>query len=257
MDKLKCFFIIPPKAARNIIEMLYPILFFSLLSGNKMNNKIKVWDLPTRVFHWGMILLLGCLWWTADAGEMDWHQVLAYSLMIFIIFRLIWGVIGSDTSRFSHFIKHPKTVLDYMKQTKHRGVTSSVGHNPLGGYMVITLILLVSTQLISGLFTTDEVFTEGPLYPFVSSDTGSLMTWIHRKVFYVMLGLASIHVLAVIYHSIKGDSVIAPMITGYKQVSDKGQLAPKFKPILMALLLLVLVAGLVGNYLIFPVWEML
>ena len=222
-----------------------------------MNNKIKVWDLPTRIFHWSMIFLLASLWWTVDVGEMDWHQVLAYSLMILIIFRLIWGVIGSDTSRFSHFIKHPKTVLNYMKQTKHRGVTSSVGHNPLGGYMVIVLMLLVSMQLISGLFATDEVFTEGPLYSFVSSETSSLMTWLHRKVFYVMLGFASIHLLAVIYHGIKGDKLIGPMITGYKQVSGKGKLELTFKPALMALLVLVAVAGLVGNYLIFPVLEML
>ncbi len=222
-----------------------------------MNNKIKVWDLPTRIFHWGMIFLLASLWWTADDGEMDWHQVCAYSLMVLIIFRLIWGMIGSDTARFSHFIKHPKTVLDYMKQTKHQGVTSSVGHNPLGGYMVIVLILLVSMQLVSGLFATDEIFTEGPLYSFVSSDTSSLMTWLHRKVFYVMLGFASIHVLAVIYHRIKGDKLIVPMITGYKQVPDTTQLDLKFKPVLLALLLLAVVAGLVGNYLLLPVLEML
>lgn len=222
-----------------------------------MNKKIKVWDLPTRIFHWGLIFLLACLWWTADAGEMDWHQVLAYSLMIFIIFRLVWGIIGSETSRFSHFIKHPKTVLNYMKKAKHQGVTSSVGHNPLGGYMVIALILLVSMQLISGLFTTDEIFTEGPLYSLVSSDTGSVMTWLHKKIFYVMLGFAAIHVLAVIYHGIKGDRLVAPMITGYKLIVEKGQLDLKFKPVLLALLLLVVVAGFVGNYLIFPVVKML
>ena len=222
-----------------------------------MNNKIKVWDIPTRIFHWGMIVLLISLWWTADAGEMDWHQVLAYSLMIFIVFRLIWGIIGSDTSRFNHFIKHPKTVLNYMKQTKHKGVFSSVGHNPLGGYMVIFLIILVSAQLITGLFTTDEIFTEGPLYPLVSSETVALMSWLHKKVFYVMLGFTFIHVLAVVYHGIKGDKLIGPMITGYKQVSEIGQLELRFKPALMALLLLVLVAGLVGNYLIVPVLRML
>ena len=222
-----------------------------------MNNKIKVWDLPTRIFHWGMILLLVSLWWTADIGEMDWHQVLAYTLMILIIFRLIWGVIGSDTSRFSHFIKHPKTVLSYMKQTKHQGVYLSVGHNPLGGYMVIALIVLVSAQLMSGLFTSDDIFTEGPLYSLVSNEIGSLMTWLHKKVFYVMLGLAGIHVLAVIYHGIKGDKLIVAMITGYKQVPEKSQLKLRFRSVLMAMLLLAMIAGVVGNYLIFPVLEML
>ncbi|MBW8184473.1 cytochrome b/b6 domain-containing protein [Shewanella nanhaiensis] len=222
-----------------------------------MNNKIKVWDLPTRIFHWGMIVLLGGLWWTADAGEMDWHQVLAYSLMVFIVFRLIWGVVGSDTSRFSHFIKHPKAVLDYMKLTKEHGVSSSIGHNPLGGYMVIALIMLVSAQLTTGLFATDEIFTEGPLYSLVSSETGSLMSWLHKKIFYVMLGFASIHVLAVAYHRLKGDKLITPMITGYKQVSEASGLELKFTSVLVALLLVALLAGLVGNYLIKPVVGML
>ncbi|NRD73103.1 cytochrome b/b6 domain-containing protein [Shewanella sp. VB17] len=222
-----------------------------------MNNKIKVWDLPTRFFHWGMILLLGSLWWTADIGEMDWHQILAYSLMILIIFRLIWGVIGSDTARFSHFIKHPKTVLGYMKLTKEQGVSSSVGHNPLGGYMVIALITFISAQLISGLFASDEIFTEGPLYSLVSNEVGSLMTWLHKKVFYVMLGLAGIHVLAVIYHGIKGDKLIIPMITGYKQVPEKTELKLRFRSVLIALLLLAMIAGMVGYYLIFPVLEMM
>ncbi|RTR34654.1 cytochrome b/b6 domain-containing protein [Shewanella atlantica] len=222
-----------------------------------MQTKIKVWDLPVRIFHWGMIALLGGLWWTADAGEMEWHQVLAYCLMVFIIFRLVWGIVGSDTARFSQFIKHPKTVLGYVKYTKHQGVSASIGHNPLGGYMVLALIALVTMQLSTGLFSTDEIFTEGPLYSFVSSETGASMSWLHKKIFYVMLGFAAVHVLAVIFHGVKGDKLVRPMLSGYKQMPGKLDVELTFKPLLMALVLLMAVGGVVTNYLIWPIIEML
>ncbi|WP_299794012.1 cytochrome b/b6 domain-containing protein [uncultured Shewanella sp.] len=222
-----------------------------------MQTKIKVWDLPVRFFHWGMIALLGGLWWTADASEMEWHQILAYCLMVLIICRLVWGIIGSDTARFTHFIKHPKTVLEYVRKTREQGISASIGHNPLGGYMVLALMTLITLQLSTGLFSTDEIFTEGPLYAAVSTETGSLMTWLHKKIFYVMLGFAAAHVLAVIAHGVKGDKLVGPMLSGYKQVPAKLDVQLTFKPLLVALVLLLAVGGVVTNYLIWPIVDML
>lgn len=222
-----------------------------------MNHKIKVWDFPTRVFHWGMIALLAGLWWSADAGELVWHQVLAYSLMVLIVFRIIWGVVGSDTAKFTHFIKHPKTVLQYAASIKRHGVSPSVGHNPLGGYMVIALIAILALQLTTGLFATDEIFTEGPLYSYVSNETALWLTWLHKQTFNGILLLASIHILAVLMHTIKGDKLILPMITGYKRVSQLSSGSLSFRSIFVAIALFSVLAILVGNYLILPIAQML
>ncbi|MGS0730841.1 cytochrome b/b6 domain-containing protein, partial [Shewanella sp. 0m-11] len=167
-----------------------------------------------------MLCLLGGLWWTADAGEMEWHQILAYGLMILIAVRLIWGLVGSDTARFSHFVYSPKTVIHYLNRTRREGISSSIGHNPVGGYMVVTLITLICIQLITGLFATDDIFTEGPLYSFVSSDTASWLTWLHKKNFDLILILAAMHVLAVGVHMIKGDKILGAMFSGYKSLPE-------------------------------------
>ena len=225
------------------------------IQDSSVNNKIKlkVWDLPTRVFHWGMVALLGALWWSAEVGEMQWHQVFAYSLMVLILFRLVWGFIGSDTSRFSHFVKSPQDVLHYVKQPNR----TSVGHNPLGGYMVVTMIFVLLLQLTSGLFATDEVFTEGPLYSLVSSDVSSLLTWLHKMNFNLLLVLAGMHILAVIVHGIKGDKLVGAMITGYKHVTQDIATELRFKSNLIALVLACFLAGLAVNYLILPLTAML
>ncbi|MCG9729974.1 cytochrome b/b6 domain-containing protein [Shewanella sp. Isolate13] len=224
--------------------------------------KVKVWDIPTRIFHWALLCLLGGLWWTADAGEMEWHQILAYGLMVLIGVRLIWGVIGSETSRFSHFIHSPKKVIAYLVKTRREGISASIGHNPIGGYMVITLISLICIQLITGLFATDEIFTEGPLYSLVSSDTASQLTWLHKKNFDLILILAAIHVVAVLVHMVKGDRILGAMFSGYKKLPASTLEADKatqlsFASLIKALVLVVVIGGLVVNYLMLPVINML
>ncbi|MCG9695965.1 cytochrome b/b6 domain-containing protein [Shewanella sp. Isolate11] len=217
------------------------------------SKKIKVWDLPTRLFHWSMVCLLGLLWWSAEEGEMLWHQIFAYSLIVLILFRLVWGVIGSDTARFTHFIKSPKEVLQYLKQRKK----STIGHNPLGGYMVITLIVVMLFQFISGLFATDDVFTEGPLYSYVSDSVSSTLTSLHKLNFDLIIALATMHILAVIIHGIKGDKLVGAMITGHKYVADDIQQQLNFRSNLLAFVLICLLAGVVANYLILPLTAML
>ncbi len=222
-----------------------------------MNNRVRVWDIPTRVFHWAMIGVLAGLWWSADSGELVWHQVMAYSMLVLIVFRLIWGIVGSDTARFSHFIKHPKTVLQYITNIKRHGVSPSLGHNPLGGYMVLALIGILTLQLSTGLFATDDIFTEGPLYIYVSHETALWLTWLHKQTFNFILLLAAIHVLAVLVHTLKGDKLILPMITGYKKVAEQSGARLAFRSFFIALLLFVFLAGVVGNYLIMPIVQML
>lgn len=224
--------------------------------------KVKVWDLPTRFFHWAMVLLMALLWWSADAGEMQWHQIFAYSLLVLIGFRLFWGFVGSDTARFSHFVHHPKVVLAYLNEVRSKGISVELGHNPMGGYMVIALISIISLQLVTGLFATDDVFTEGPLYSYVSSDTSAFLTWLHKLNFNLILLLSAVHVLAVIVHALKGDKLIGAMFSGYKRIpkfeyssATKSQLM--FKPEWLALIVMLVLAAFVFAYLMWPILQVL
>lgn len=201
------------------------------------NAKIKVWDFPIRLFHWAMVILLGGLWWSGETGEMSLHQVFAYILMVLLVFRIIWGFIGSDTARFRQFVRSPKAVFQYAISKQK---SESVGHNPMGAYMVILLLSLLSLQLVTGMFATDDIFTEGPLYSYVSSDVASTLTWLHKQNFNLILGFAAVHIFAVFVYLFKGENLIKAMITGYKSLSSRNH-APQITSIWRA----VLVVGVV------------
>ena len=218
--------------------------------------RIKVWDASTRFFHWSMIVLLVALWWTAEEGYMEWHQILAYSLGAILVFRWIWGFIGSETSKFSSFLKSPRQVIEYAKQQKQqKQLKPHIGHNPLGGYMVLVLMLLVSAQFVSGLFASDDIFTEGPLYASVSSNVAETLTWIHRNLFYLVLGLVIFHVAAVVLHTVKGDKLVLAMLTGKKEVNTSDEKTLKFQSTILSLLLWLIVFGVVGYYFVWPIWQ--
>ncbi|GGI69127.1 cytochrome b/b6 domain-containing protein [Shewanella gelidii] len=215
-------------------------------------QRMKIWDFPTRFFHWAMLSLLVTLWWTANEGEMTWHQYAAYSLMILIVTRIIWGFIGSDTARFNHFILSPRRVVEYIKLIKQSGVKPHVGHNPLGGYMVIALLVVLTLQLACGLFATDEIFSEGPFVAYVSSEFASAATWLHKKNFDLLLVLASVHIFAVLVHQWRGDKLILPMIHGYKVIHSARETSLIFVSTWRWLIVALFVSSIVGYVLIYP-----
>jgi cytochrome b len=223
----------------------------------KTQTKVKVWDFPTRFFHWSMLLLLLALWLSAENSEMQWHQVFAYLLMILISVRIFWGLIGSETSRFNSFVVSPLKALAYLT-TKPK--PSALGHNPLGGYMVMAMLVVLVIQLTTGLFSTDEVFTEGPLYSMVDEQFALGLTWLHKVNFNVLLALAGIHILAVLGYLFKGDNLIKPMLTGYKVRNEhlsQPLVKPKMKSAMLALVILVIVAVPVWFALLKPVIDFL
>jgi cytochrome b len=224
---------------------------------DKTQSKVKVWDFPTRFFHWSMLLLLAGLWLSAENGEMQWHQVFAYLLMILLSVRILWGLIGSETSRFTSFVVSPVKALAYLT-TKPK--PTQLGHNPLGGYMVVTMLAVLVVQLATGLFSTDEVFTEGPLYSMVDESLALGLTWVHKMNFNLLLALAGIHVFAVLGYLIKGDNLIKPMLTGYKEWNKhllQPSAEPKMKSVMLALVILVIVAIPVWFVLLKPVIDFL
>ncbi|QBF83937.1 cytochrome B [Shewanella maritima] len=218
-----------------------------------MEQKTKsiVWDLPVRVFHWGIVVLMGGLWWTAEQGEMEWHQILAYVLAALLVMRWFWAAAGSQTAKFSDFIRSPKAVISY---ALNRSPSPTLGHNPLGGYMVLALMLMLTVQLVTGLFATDDIFTEGPLYAYVSSEQASWLTWLHKTNFTALQIFIAAHILAVILHQFKGDKLIQAMFSG-KKLHDSALDSPKMKSAITAWVVLLIALGLLGYFLIWPIYQ--
>ncbi|MBU1619475.1 MAG: cytochrome b/b6 domain-containing protein [Gammaproteobacteria bacterium] len=202
---------------------------------------IQLWDKAIRFYHWSQLLLLAGLWFTADQGYLVVHQILAYSLAAILLSRLIWGFVGSETARFSHFLQSPPQLVRMWNKAKH-----GIGHRGLSGYMSLVLMTLILLQFISGLMTTDDVMTEGPLYSAVSSDWSSFASWFHHNNFDLLLILIAVHVVAALFHGLKKDGVLGAMLHG--KLNTEAQ-QPAIKSLRWYLLLVLVFAG------IFALWQ--
>ena len=189
-----------------------------------MKQKIKVWDAPTRLFHWLLVLLMGFMWYSATQGGdmLVWHLRGGLLMLALVVFRLCWGIWGSDTAKFSRFVRPFSEIRRYTQGQMSED--ELVGHNPLGALMVIALIAAVLLQATTGLFAADEnTFTDsGYLNHLVSSDTGSLMRKIHVNFFNLLAALAGLHIVTVLaYKFLKKKDLIRPMISGYKYIEGQ------------------------------------
>lgn len=203
----------------------------------------KVWDIFIRLFHWSLVITIGLAWWTAEAGHMEWHKKLGFLLLSLILFRLIWGVIGSHYARFGEFIASPPKTLRYFSALLRHKPPHYVGHNPLGGWMVVAILVLCLVQGTTGLFATDDIFTTGPLYPYISDDLAGTLTSIHKLTFTLIQIAVVLHVLAVLFHQIfHRDRLIEAMIHGRKPLGENQPVATLSWP--RALISLIFSAGL-------------
>lgn len=169
-----------------------------------------VWDLPTRIFHWLLAALIAFSWWSVHHHYTDWHIWSGCAILTLLIFRLLWGFVGSSTARFSSFIRGPASVSAHL-----RGKWNGIGHTPLGALSVLALLLAVSTQVGLGLIAQDEDgIYAGPLYRLVSSSTSDHARDLHESWFNVVLGLIALHIAAIIFYRLRGRGLTKPMITG-------------------------------------------
>ena len=204
----------------------------------------RVWDLPTRIFHWSLVALILLQYATGEFGllSMQWHYLFGYATLALIVFRVLWGFLGSDTSRFAHFVRSPLAVFHYARALVGGEARREAGHNPLGGWSVLLMLALVSLQAVSGLFTTDDVTEEGPLVARVSDATITLMTSIHHLGRYLLLALIALHVGAVVMHwVVRRENLVSPMLDGRAPLEVAQPL--RFVPAWRALGLLLLSAA--------------
>ena len=202
---------------------------------------IRVWDLPTRLFHWAIVLIIPAMWATHELDRMAVHILLGQTMLALVLFRLIWGLIGSSTARFSGFVRGPAAVAAYVRGRPG----PAFGHNPLGGWSVVAMLAVLAAQVTLGLFSGDEdSLHTGPLSPLVSYENMRAAAEVHEFLFNILLGLIGFHLAAILYYRfVRRDALIAPMITGRRAAPESGQ-EMEAAPLRRFLLAAALAAGL-------------
>jgi cytochrome b len=189
------------------------------------DNRIRVWDLPVRLFHWILVILMVTSYFSGRAGG-DWmnlHFWSGYAILTLLLFRIAWGFVGSTTARFSNFVKGPSAAFRHIADLAGADRPREAGHNPLGGAMVVVLIFAVLAQAVAGLFSadTDMGMVNGPLSRLVADKSVESATAFHKFWVNVLLVLIALHVLAAIVYLVwKRQNLIAAMIHGHKRIDD-------------------------------------
>lgn len=182
-------------------------------------KSISLWDLPTRLFHWLLVVAVTGSLVTVSLGGtwMLWHERFGIAIVGLISFRLVWGIFGSTYARFFQFIPGPSAIAAYLKGEWH-----GVGHNPLGALSVLAMLGLLGFQAVTGLFATDAIAFNGPLYRAVSSGWNDTITSWHKQSEWFIYGLIGLHIASVLFYTlVKKDNLVTPMITGRKKVSEE------------------------------------
>jgi cytochrome b len=192
-------------------------------------HRVRIWDLPTRVFHWALVVLVVTSFVTGKIGgnAMTWHMYSGYAILSLILFRIVWGFVGGRASRFASFVTGPGSVIGYARTLFTREVAHHAGHNPLGGWSVVLMILSLATQAVTGLFASDDIATEGPLAAKASSATVALLTRIHHINETVLVVLVATHVAAILFYAFyKRQNLVHAMITGHQQLPEPAPHTP-------------------------------
>ncbi len=179
-----------------------------------------VWDLPVRMVHWLLVILVTFSWWSVHNNHTDWHIWSGIAILTLLVFRFLWGFFGSSTARWTSFVRGPRTVANYL-----RGKWTGIGHTPLGGLSVVALFAALAIQAGLGVFAEDEDgLYLGPLSRLVDSETSDRIRDFHEFWFNIVLTVVVLHVAAIIFYRFRGQKLTKPMVTG------KAELPPGVAP---------------------------
>lgn len=211
-----------------------------------------VWDWPTRIFHWLLVVLIAFAWYSAEVDrDMEWHTRAGIAVLALLAFRILWGLFGTSTARFSQFVKGPGAVWSYVRPGSDSPL--ALGHNPIGGWSVIVMLVLAIVVVVAGLFAVDiDGIDSGTLSHLVSFDQGRTASAIHELSFNLLVAVIAIHILAIIFYLVvKRRNLIGPMVTGFQRTSEGGAAASAVRAPWWRLVLAVVVALLVA----YGVWD--
>lgn len=212
-------------------------------------QRVRVWDLPTRLSHWAVVILFGVCWWAADTDHMAWHRLAGYGVLGTVWFRLAWGFWGGETARFGSFVRGPAATCRYVRKLFARegnNAPTLLGHNPLGALSILVMLTLLVTQTTFGLFAVDvDGIESGPWAKWVSFGTGRRFAHWHSTNFHLLLGMIGVHLSALaFYRFARKEHLVLAMIHGYKERTSSGPV-PYFVPWWRAVLLAVGIAACV------------
>jgi cytochrome b len=186
---------------------------------NRSLSKVRVWDLPTRIFHWALVLCVICLAVSGLIGgnAMIWHFRFGYTVLALLLFRLVWGLVGGRWSRFGAFLYAPRSVINYLNgvdKPEH-----SVGHSPIGAASVFAMLAVLLAQVTTGLLSDDEIAFAGPLTRFVSNASVSLATDYHKNIGkWLLLALVLLHIGAIVFYLWRKHNLVGAMLHGDKEL---------------------------------------
>ena len=174
--------------------------------------RVRIWDWPTRLFHWLLVVLIAAAWWTAEEHLLTWHYRIGIATFCLLVFRIVWGFIGSSTARFASFVRGPRAIRGYLRDAG----PAAIGHNPLGALSVLALLALTTIVVTLGLFATDEDGLDpGPLSHWVSYDVAEQAQELHETGFDLLLVMIGLHVAAILYYAVvRRHNLVGPMLTG-------------------------------------------
>lgn len=218
-------------------------------NGAAAHRRLRVWDVPVRVFHWVLVSLIAVSWITVKIGgnAMTYHMWSGYAILALVLFRVVWGFVGSHHARFSDFVYGPRATIAYLRGLLRLDPPFYAGHNPMGGWSVILLLTCVLVQASTGLFANDEIMTEGPLVKHVGTDLSNLITTVHRLNFNILLALVCIHVAAALFYLlVKRENLIGAMFTGVKKIpAQSGYTEQRMTSLWVAVVVLAIAAVVV------------
>jgi cytochrome b len=206
---------------------------------------MRVWDAPTRLFHWAIVLLVAFSYLCAQQEWVQLHFLSGYAVLALLLFRLAWGFIGSETSRFRQFVRSPIAGLRHIAAFGKREPDTEIGHNAAGGWAVLAMLAALLVQAGTGLFSNDDIAAQGPLAHHVSKAASNWLTGLHAWSFWVLLALVAVHIAAIIaYAAVKRHDLVRAMVTGKKRLPANLR-QPRFASPVLAAGVLAVSAGMV------------
>ena len=205
---------------------------------------MRVWDLPVRLFHWLIVVLIPLSYLSIKGGFPDVHKAIGFTMIALLLFRVAWGLFGSDTARFARFLRSPGAAFHHLGAITRREPDTVTGHNAAGGWMVALMLLLLLLQAFSGLFARNRHNVEGPLAKYLDDAAVQAVSFVHAANFKVIFAAAVLHVAVIgVYLFVKKQNLIRPMLTGKKRLPAATR-APRMASPLLALLFLILAAAI-------------
>ncbi|HEX4051726.1 MAG TPA: cytochrome b/b6 domain-containing protein [Steroidobacteraceae bacterium] len=206
------------------------------------SRRVLVWELPVRLFHWAIVLLVASAYISWRINWMDWHVWIGYAALTAVLFRLLWGFLGGECARFAGFIASPRAALAHLRHVLRREPDRQVGHNAAGGWMVILLLALLLVETLSGLLIYNDIADEGPLTELMPAHLASAIMATHALCWDLLLGAAGLHIAAILFYAcVKRQDLVRPMITGRKALPPEVA-APRRGGALRAIVLLAISA---------------